>query len=202
MTEGPIRTVDGRSDSGCVISVSLSHRTITISDGDLTDQTTNHLRLDVENAGKLGKVLVGLAAALETDSTRDGHGKHSTGRSDDERAVLRATESAAERSSGSSEWSSDQLAMIDTLVSGGANREDFTASAPERYMQFCEALRKLQDHQVLYGGWQELSERITETQCDACGRTFTYERKGRPPLTCSAECRRKRNNKVQMRQAN
>ena len=186
MTEGPIRTVDGRSDSGCVISVSLSHRTITISDGDLTDQTTNHLRLDVENAGKLGKVLVALAAALETDSTRDGHGKHSTGRSDDERAVLRATESAAERSSGSSEWSSDQLAMIETLISRVANREDFTALTPERFVQFWEA-------------WLQMDNRISETQCVACGNTFTFERKGRPPLTCSAECRRKRNNKAQTR---
>jgi hypothetical protein len=32
-----------------------------------------------------------------------------------------------------------------------------------------------------------------ETECVACGSPFTYEmRRGRPPLTCSAECRRQR----------
>jgi hypothetical protein len=141
----------------------------------------------MENAGKLGKVLVALAAALETDPTRDGDGEHSvTERSDDERALIRGMAARAARKSGSSGWSSDQLAMIDTLVSGGANREDFKALTPERFVQFCEA-------------WLQMDGRISETQCVACGKTFTYERMGRPPLTCSAECRRKRNTKTQTR---
>jgi hypothetical protein len=189
MSEDAIRTVDGRSDSGCAILILIDHGTITISDGELTDQTTNHLRLDVENAGKLGKVLVALAAALQIDPTRDGDGKHSvTERSNDERALIRAMSERAARTSGSSGWSGDQLAMIDTLVSQGANREDFKALTPERFVQFCEA-------------WLQMDDRIGETQCVACGKTFTYQRTGRPPLTCSAECRRKRNNKAQTRPA-
>jgi hypothetical protein len=189
MTEGAIRTVDGRSEGGCTILILIDDGTITISDGELTDQTANHLRVDVQNAGKLGKVLVALAAALDTDSTPDAGGKQSeTHRSDDERALLRAMAAQAARPSVSSGWSSDQLGMIDTLVSRGANREDFNALAPERFVQFCEA-------------WLQMDDRINEAQCVACGKTFTYERRGRPPLTCSAECRRKRNTKAQTRPA-
>ena len=189
MTEDPIRTVDSSSESGSTILILINNGTITISDGELTDQTANHLRVDVENAGKLGKVLVALAAALETDSTRDGDRKHSvTERSDDDRALLRAMAARAARTSGSSEWSGDQLAMIDTLVSRGAHREDFKALTAERFVQLCEA-------------WLQMDDRINETECVACGKTFTYERMGRPPLTCSAECRRKRNNKAQTRPA-
>jgi hypothetical protein len=181
MTEGAIRTVDSRSESGCTILILIDDGTITISDGELTDETSNHLRLDVENAGKLGKVLVALAAALDADSTQDAK-QSEMDRSDDERAVLRAM--AARAASVSSGWSSDQLAMIDTLVSRGANREDFDALTPDRFVQFCEA-------------WLQMDNRINETQCVVCGKTFAYERMGRPPLTCSAECRRKRNNKAQ-----
>jgi hypothetical protein len=189
MAEYAIRAVDSRSESGRAILILIDHGTITISDGEFTDQTANHLRLDMENAGKLGKVLVALAAALEIDPTRDGDGEHSvTERSDDERALIRGMAARAARASGSSGWSSDQLAMIDTLVSRGANREDFKALTPERFVQFCEA-------------WLQMDGRISETQCVACGKTFTYERMGRPPLTCSAECRRKRNNKAQTRPA-
>jgi hypothetical protein len=194
MTEDAIRTVDSRAESGCTILILIDDGMITISDGELTDQTANHLRVDVENAGKLGKVLVALAAALGTDSTRDGNGKQSeTERGDDERALLRAMAAQAARTSGSSTsgssgLSSDQLAMIDTLVSRGAKREDFKSLTPERFVQFCEA-------------WLQMDDRINETQCVACGKTFTYERMGRPPLTCSAECRRKRNNKAQTRPA-
>jgi hypothetical protein len=75
MTEDAIRTEDSRSVSGPTILISIDDGTITISDGELTDQTANHLRVDVENAGKLGKVLVALAAALGTDPTRNGDGK-------------------------------------------------------------------------------------------------------------------------------
>jgi hypothetical protein len=187
MTEDAIRTVDGRAESGCTILILIDDGTITISDGELTDQTANHLRVDVENAGKLGKVLVALAAALGTDSTRDGQ-QSETERGDDERGLLRAMAAQAARTSASSEWSSDQLAMIDTLVSRGARREDFKALTPDRFVQFCEA-------------WLQMDDRINETKCVACGKTFTYERMGRPPLTCSAECRRKRNNKAQTRPA-
>jgi hypothetical protein len=183
MTEGAIRTVDSRSEGGCTILILIDDGTITISDGELTDETANHLRVDVENAGKLGKVLVALAAALDTDSTRDGE-QPETDRSDDERALLRAMAARAARTPASSGWSSDQLAMIDTLVSRGANREDFDALTPDRFVQFCEA-------------WLQMDDRINKTQCAVCGKTFTYERMGRPPLTCSAECRRKRNNKAQ-----
>jgi hypothetical protein len=180
MTEFAIRAVDSRSEDGFAIRILIDHGTITISDGEVTDQTTNYLCLDVENAGKLGKVLVALAAALETDPTRDGDGDHSvTERSDDERALLRAMAARAALTSGSSGWSSDQLAMVNTLVSHGANREDFKALTPERFVQFCEA-------------WLQMDDRISETQCVACGKTFTYERRGRPPLTCSPECRRQR----------
>jgi hypothetical protein len=189
MTEDAIRTVDSRSESGCAVLILIDNGMITISDGELTDQTANHLRLDVENAGKLGKVLVALAAALETDPTRDGDGKHPvTERSDDERALLRAMAARAALTPGSSGWSSDHLSMIDTLVSRGANREDFNSLTPERFVQFCEA-------------WLQMDDRISETQCVACGKTFTYQRTGRPPLTCSAECRRKRNSKSQPRPA-
>jgi hypothetical protein len=181
MTEDAIRTLDSRAESGCTILILIDDGTITISDGELTDPTANHLRLDVENAGKLGKVLLALAAALGTDSTRNGDGTQSeAGRSDDERALLRAMAARAARTTGSSGWSSDQLAVIDTLVSRGAHREDFEALTPERFVQFCEA-------------WLQMDGRINETQCVACGKTFAYERMGRPPLTCSAECRRKRN---------
>jgi hypothetical protein len=72
MTEDPIRTLDSRSESGCAVLILIDHGTITISDSESTDQAANHLRLDMENAGKLGKVLVALAAAFETDATRDG----------------------------------------------------------------------------------------------------------------------------------
>ncbi len=189
MTEYAIRALDSRSERGRAILILIDHGTITISDGESTDETANHLRLDMENAGKLGKVLVALAAALEIDPTRDGDGQHSvTGRSDDERALIRGMAARAARASGSAGWSSDQLAMIDTLVSRGANREDFKALTPERFVQFCEA-------------WLQMDDRISETQCVACGNTFTYQRTGRPPLTCSPECRRKRNNKAQTRPA-
>jgi hypothetical protein len=189
MTEDAIRTVDSRSESGGAVLILIDQGTITISDGESTDQTTNHLRLDVDNAGKLGKVLVALAAALATDPTRDGDGKRPVSeRSDDERALLRDMAARAARTSGPSGWSSDQLAMIDTLASRGANREDFKALTPERFVQYCEA-------------WLQMDDRISETQCVACGKTFTYKRTGRPPLTCSAECRRKRNNKAQTRPA-
>jgi hypothetical protein len=90
--------------------------------------------------------------------------------------------------SGTSGWSDDQLAMIDRLVSRGADREDFKAMTPERFVQFCEP-------------WLQRGDRINESECVACGKTFTYERMGRPPLTCSAECRRKRNSKAQARRA-
>ena len=128
-----------------------------------------------------------LAAALEADPTRDGH-QSATERSDDEGSLLRAMAARAALTSGSSGWSSDQLAMVNTLVSHGANREDFKALTPERFVQFCEA-------------WLQMDDRISKTQCVVCGNTFTYERKGRPPLTCSAECRRNRNNKSQTRPA-
>jgi hypothetical protein len=181
MTEDAIRTVDARSESGCAVLILIDHGTITISDGELTDKSANHLSLDMENAGKLGKVLVALAAAFETDAPRDGDGKRSgTERSDDERALLRAMAARAARTSGSSGWTGDQLAMLDTLASRGADREDFKSLTPERFVQFCEA-------------WLQMDDRIGETQCVACGNTFTYQRTGRPPLTCSAECRRKRN---------
>ena len=187
MTEFAIRAVDSRSEDGFAVRILIDHGTITIADGELTDQTTNYLCLDVENAGKLGKVLVALGAALESDPTRDGD--HSvTERSDDERGLLRAMAARVALTSGSSGWSSDQLAMVNTLVSHGANREDFKALTPERFVQFCEA-------------WLQMDDRISETQCVACGNTFTYERTGRPPLTCSAECRRNRNNKSQTRPA-
>jgi hypothetical protein len=189
MTEDAIRTADSRSESGCTILISIADGTVTISDGELTDQTANHLRLDVDNAGKLGKVLIALAAALGSDSTLDGDGKQSaTAGSDNERTLLRAMAARAARTPGSSGWSSDQLAMIDTLVSRGADREDIKALTPERFVQFCEA-------------WLQMDHRINETQCVACGKTFAYERMGRPPLTCSAECRRKRNTKAQTRSA-
>jgi hypothetical protein len=187
MTEDAIRTVDSRSESGCTILISIADSTITISDGELTDQAANHLRVDLENAGKLGKVLVALAAALDADSIGEGDRKQlATERSDDERTLLRAITARAARPPGSSGWSSDQLAMIDSLVSRGADREDIKALTPERFVQFCEA-------------WLQMDNRINETQCVACGKTFTYERMGRPPLTCSAECRRKRNTKAQTR---
>jgi hypothetical protein len=187
MTEGAIRTVGSRSETGCTILISIDDGTITISDGELTDQTASRLRVDVENAGKLGKVLVALAAALGTDPTRDVDGRQSEAeRSGDERALLRAMAARAARPSASPEWSSDELAMIETLVSRGAQREDFNAMTPERFVQFCEA-------------WLQMDDRINETQCVACGKTFSYERMGRPPLTCSAECRRKRNSKSQPR---
>jgi hypothetical protein len=187
MAEGAIRTVGSQSESGCTILVLVNDSTITISDGELTDHTANHLRVDVENAGKLGKVLVALAAALGTDSSPDGK-QPEAGGSDDERALLRAMAARAARTPGSSRWSSDQLAVIDTLVSRGAHREDFDALTPERFVQFCEA-------------WLQMDGRINETQCVACGKTFAYERMGRPPLTCSAECRRTRNKKAQPRPA-
>ena len=181
MTEDPIRTLDSRSESGCAVLILIDHGTITISDSESTDQAANHLRLDMENAGKLGKVLVALASAFETDGTRDGDGKRSgTERSDDERALLRAMAARAGRTSGSSGWTSDQLSMLDALASRGGDREDFNSLTPERFVQFCEA-------------WLQMDDRIGETQCVTCGNTFTYERTGRPPLTCSAECRRKRN---------
>jgi hypothetical protein len=121
MTGYVIRTVDSRSEGGGAVQILIDHGRITISDGDLTDDTSNSLCLDVENAGKLGKVLVALAAALETEPIRAGDGNHSvTERSYDERALLR------------------------------------------------------------------------ESQCVACGNTFTYAPVGRPPLTCSPECRRER----------
>jgi hypothetical protein len=187
MTEFAIRAVDSRSEDGFAVRILIEHATITLSDGELADHTTNYLCFDMENAGKLGKVLLALAAAFETDPTRGGDGKHSaTERGDDERALLRAMAARVARTSGSSGWSSDQLAMIDTLVSQGANREDFKALTPERFVQFCEA-------------WLQMDDRISETQCVVCGDTFTYERTGRPPLTCSAECRRNRNNKSQTR---
>jgi hypothetical protein len=187
MTEDSIRAVDSGSETGCAILILIDHGTVVVSDGELTDPTANHLRLDLANAGKLGKVLVALAAALRTEPSPGGDGNHSvTERSDDERALIRAMAEQAARPSGSSEWSSDQLAMIDTLVSRGAMREDLKALTPERFVQFCEA-------------WLQMDDRISETQCVACGKTFTYERMGRPPLTCSAECRRKRNTKAQSR---
>ena len=189
MTEDAIQTVDSQSEIGCTILISIADGTITISDGELTDQATNHLRLDTENAGKLGKVLVALAAALDVDSIQDRDGKPSaTDRNDDEHALLRAITARAARSTGSSEWSNEQLAMIDRLVSRGADREDIKALTPERFVQFCEA-------------WLQMDHRINETECVACGKTFTYERMGRPPLTCSAECRRKRNTKASARPA-
>jgi hypothetical protein len=156
--------------------------TITISDGEVTDTTANHLRVDIENAGKLGKVLVALAAALGSDSSRDGDGTQSeAGRTGDEADLLRVMAAGL----GTSD---DQLAMIDSLVSRGARREDFKTMTPDRFAQLREA-------------WQQIGDRINETQCVACGKTFTYERMGRPPLTCSAECRRERNSKAQVRRA-
>ena len=187
MTDEAIKTVDSHSETGCTVLILIDDGMITISDGELTDQTANHLRVDVENAGKLGKVLVALAAALGTDPASTGEGKQpEMERNVDERALVRAMAAQVARTPASSEWSSDQLAMIDTLVSGGAHREDFKALTPERFVQFCEA-------------WLQMGDRINETQCVACGKTFTYERMGRPPLTCSAECRRKRNSKAQSR---
>jgi hypothetical protein len=178
MTEDAIRTIDSRAGSGCAVLILIDDGTITISDGELADQTANHLRLDMENAGKLGKVLIALAAAFETDPTRDGDGKPSSAeRTDDEHALLRAMAALVGRASGST---SDQLSMLETLASRGADREDFRSLTPERFVQFCEA-------------WLQKDDRIGETQCVACGDTFTYQRTGRPPLTCSAECRRKRN---------
>jgi hypothetical protein len=64
----------------------------------------------------------------------------------DERALLRAMAARAARTSASPEWSSDQLAMIDTLVSRGAQRKGFNAMTPERFMQFCEAWRRYACH--------------------------------------------------------
>jgi len=183
MMEGAVRTVDSRSEGGCTILISIDDGTITISDGELTDESANHLRVDLENAGKLGKVLVALAAALDTDSTRDAK-KSEMDRSDDERALLRAMAARAARTPASSGWSSDQLGLIDALVSGGVDREELKALTPERFVQFCEA-------------WLQMDDRINETECVVCRNTFTYERLGRPPLTCSVECRRKRNNKAQ-----
>jgi hypothetical protein len=181
MTEDAIRTVDSRSESGCAVLILIDHGTITVSDGELSDETANHLHLDVENAGKLGKVLVALAAAFETDATRDGDGTRSgTERSDDERALLRGMAPRAARTFAPSGWTSDQLSMLDTLASRGSDREGFQSLTPERFVQFYEA-------------WLQMDDRIGETQCVACGTTFTYQRTGRPPLTCSAECRRKRN---------
>jgi hypothetical protein len=189
MTDEAIRTVDSGPDSGCSILISIADGTVTISDGELTDQATNHLRLDMENAGKLGKVLVALAAALDADSIRDDQSERPAAQGiADERTLLRAMAARAARTPGSSEWSSDQLALIDSLISRGADREDIKAVTPERFVQFCEA-------------WLQMDNRINETQCVACGKTFTYERMGRPPLTCSAECRRKRNSKTQARSA-
>lgn len=182
MTETVIRTTGSRPESGCSILLSIDDGTITISDGELTDASTNHLRVDVENAAKLGKVLVALAAALDPDSTPDGK-QVETERGDDQRALLRAMAARAARTSVTSGLSSDQLAKIDTLISRGANGEDLT---PDRFLQFCEA-------------WLQMDDRLNETQCVACGKTFTYERMGRPPLTCSADCRRKRNSKAQTR---
>ena len=72
MTEFAIRAVDSRSEGDFAVRILNDHGKITISDGELTDQTTNHLCFDVENAGKLGKVLVALAASLETDPTGTG----------------------------------------------------------------------------------------------------------------------------------
>jgi hypothetical protein len=187
MAEDAIRTLGSPSESGCTILILVNDGTITISDGELTDHTANHLRVDVENAGKLGKVLLALAAALGADSSRDGK-QSDAGGTDDERALLRAMAARAARTSESSGWSSEELAVIDTLVSRGAHREDFAALTPARFVQFCEA-------------WLQMDGRINETQCVACGKTFAYERMGRPPLTCSAECRRKRNSKAQPRPA-
>src|SRR3984957_4808141 len=116
MTEDAIRTVDSRSDSGCAVLILIDHGTITISDGELTDQTANHLRLDMENAGKLGKGLVALAAGFEADAARGGEAKGSgVGGRGDERALPRAMAARAARTSGSSGWTSDQLSMLDTL---------------------------------------------------------------------------------------
>jgi hypothetical protein len=185
MTDDAIRTMGSSAENGCTILILVNDGTITISDGELTDKTANHLRVDIENAGKLGKVLVALAAALGSDSTRDGDGKQSdAGRTGDQADLLRAM-AAGLATSG---WSEDQLAMIDSLVSRGAQREDFKTMTPDRFAQLCEA-------------WLQMGDRINETQCVACGKTFTYERMGRPPLTCSAECRRERNSKAQVRRA-
>ncbi|MDT5163693.1 MAG: hypothetical protein QOC88_587 [Mycobacterium sp.] len=175
MTEDALRT----ADSGRTVMILIDDGTITISDGELTDQTANHLRVDVANAGKLGKVLIALAAALKGDSSLDRNAKQSETEGDDDRALLRAMAARAARIPGSSGWSSDQLALIDTLVSGGADREEFKTLTSERLVQFLEA-------------WVEMDDRFNQAQCVVCGRTFTYERMGRPPLTCSAECRRKR----------
>ena len=180
MTQYAIRTVDTASEGGSAVQILIDRGTITISEGELTDQSTSSLRLDVENAGKLGKVLIALAAALGSDPSGDAD--HSVTESgDDERALLRAMAARAARTSGSSGWSRDQLDMVNTLVSHGANRDDFKALTPERFVQFCEA-------------WLQMDDRIKETQCVACGNSFTYERMGRPPLYCSPECRRNRNN--------
>jgi hypothetical protein len=189
MTEDAIRTMGSSAESGCTILILVNDGTITISDGEAADAAANHLRLDINNAGKLGKVLVALASALETDSTQDGDGKQpEAGRSDDNGALLRAMAARAVGGTGTARWSDDQLATIDDLVSRGAHREDFKTMTPELFAQFCEA-------------WLQMSDRINETECVACGKTFTYERMGRPPLTCSAECRRQRNNKAQVRRA-
>jgi hypothetical protein len=189
MTEDAIRTVNGRSETGCTLLISIADGTITIADGELTDPTANQLRLDTENAGKLGKVLVALAAALDVGSIEASDAKQSaTKPTDDDRTLLRAMAARAARTPGSSGWSSEQLAMIDSLVARGADREEIKALTPERFVQFCEA-------------WLQMDQRINETQCITCGKTFTYERMGRPPLTCSAECRRKRNAKAAARSA-
>ena len=42
----------------------------------------------------------------------------------------------------------DQLAMVNTLVSHGANREDFKALTPERFVQFCEAWLQMDDRMI------------------------------------------------------
>ena len=108
MTEDAIRTMGSSAESGCTILILVNDGTITISDGEAADAAANHLRLDINNAGKLGKVLVALASALETDSTQDGDGKQpEAGRSDDNGALLRAMAARAALTSGSSGWSSD-----------------------------------------------------------------------------------------------
>jgi hypothetical protein len=187
MTGSAIRTVDSYSEPGCAIQILIDRGTITISQGESTEEATSSLSLDAKNAGRLGKVLVALATALQTDPSGDG-GDADAERSDDERSLLRAVAARTARTSGSPEWSSDQLAMFNALVSRGANLEDFKGLTPARFMQFCEA-------------WLQKDGRISETQCVACGKAFSYERMGRPPLYCSAECRRHRNNKTQTRPA-
>ena len=51
MAEDAIRTVGSLEENGCTILILVNDGTITISDGELTDQTANHLCVDVENAG-------------------------------------------------------------------------------------------------------------------------------------------------------